>query len=96
MIHSHPLTDTHSPNKFTLYAFIHRCQNIGSCKISPSCPCAGLNQQPRGPVSIQAKLPGRTDERTVERNKEMSDEERGKRWARVTGRKKQYSDGGQG
>lgn len=58
VIHSHSLTDTHSPSKFTLYAFIHRRQNIGSCKISPSCPCAGLNQQPRGPVSIQAKLPG--------------------------------------
>ena len=55
--HTHRHTHTHSPSKSTLYAFIHCRQNIGSCKISPSCPCGGLNWQPWGSVSIQAKLP---------------------------------------
>lgn len=51
--HSHI---THCVSKFTLYVFIYHHQNIGSCKISSSCPCGGVNRQPRGPVSIQAKL----------------------------------------
>ncbi len=33
--------------------FIHCGPKVGSCKMAPSCPSGGLNQQPWGPVNIQ-------------------------------------------